>query len=110
MQVHPTSFLLRLGAALVVPLFTRVLRPLAVEAAVAGMGMIDEGRRLVAEQMETFEDIVAEARARREEQLLADGNGHHAEAETAVEVESAGDEPDRVGSRRRGNGGRRRAS
>jgi hypothetical protein len=110
MQVHPTSFLLGLGAALVVPLFTRVLRPLAVEAAVAGMGMIDEGRRLVAEQMETFEDIVAEARARREEQLLADGNGHHAEVEAAAEVESAGDEPDRVGPRRRSNGGRRRAS
>ena len=62
MQIHPTSFLLGLGAALVVPLFTRVLRPLAVEAAVAGMGMIEEGRRLAAEQMETFEDIVAEAR------------------------------------------------
>src|SRR5262249_59803716 len=34
MQIHPTSFLLGLGAALVVPLFTRVLRPLAVDAAV----------------------------------------------------------------------------
>jgi hypothetical protein len=106
MQIHPTSFLLGLGAALVVPLFTRVLRPLAVEAAVAGMGIVEEGRRLAAEQMETFEDIVAEARARREEQLLGESNGHHAEA---VE-ESAGDEADRVGSRRRGNGGRRRAS
>ena len=113
MQIHPTSFLLGLGAALVVPLFTRVLRPLAIEAAVAGMGMVEEGRRLVAEQMETFEDIVAEllggeARARREEQLIAEGNGHRVEA--AVEVESAGDEADRVGSRRRGNSGRRRAS
>ena len=108
MQIQPTSFLLGLGAALVVPLFTRVLRPLAIEAAVAGMGMVEEGRRIVAEQMETFEDIVAEARARREEQLIGEGNGHHDEA--AVEVESAGDEADRVGSRRRGNGGRRRAS
>ena len=34
MPFSPTSFLLGLGAALVVPLFTRVLRPLAVEAAV----------------------------------------------------------------------------
>jgi hypothetical protein len=109
MQIHPTSFLLGLGAALVVPLFTRVLRPLVVEAAVAGMGVVEEGRRLAAEQMETFEDIVAEARARREEQqLLADGNGHHVEA--AAEVGSAGDEADRAGSRRRSNGGRRRAS
>jgi Protein of unknown function (DUF5132) len=108
MQIHPTSFLLGLGAALVVPLFTRVLRPLAVEAAVAGMGVIEEGRRLAAEQMETFEDIVAEARARREEQLLAEGNGHH--VETADEVASVADEAERAGARRRGNGGRRRVS
>jgi hypothetical protein len=106
MAFHPMSFLLGLGAALVVPLFTRVLRPLAVEAAVAGMGMVDEGRRLVAEQMETLEDIVAEARARREEEVLTEGNGHHAEA--AVEV-AGGEEADRGGSRRRANG-RRRAS
>lgn len=108
MQIHPTSFLLGLGAALVVPLFTRVLRPLAVEAAVAGMAIVEEGRRLAAEQMETFEDIVAEARARREEQLLAEANGHQVEA--AAEVGSAGDEADRAGARRRSNGGRRRAS
>jgi len=108
MQIHPTSFLLGLGAALVVPLFTRVLRPLAVEAAVAGMGMIEEGRRLAAEQMETLEDIVAEARARREEQLSAESNGHHVEAE--VEVGSAGEGTERAGTRRRGNGGRRRVS
>jgi hypothetical protein len=107
MQIHPTSFLLGLGAALVVPLFTRVLRPLAVEAAVAGMGVIEEGRRLAAEQMETFEDIVAEARARREEQLLAEGNGHH---EVADEVASVGDEPERAGARRRSNSSRRRVS
>jgi hypothetical protein len=108
MQIHPTSFLLGLGAALIVPLFTRVLRPLAVEAAVAGMGVIEEGRRLAAEQMETFEDIVAEARARREEQLLAEANGHHAEA--AAEVASAEDEAVPAGPRRRSNGGRRRVS
>jgi len=107
MQIHPTSFLLGLGAALAVPLFTRVLRPLAVEAAVAGMGMLEEGRRFAAEQIETLEDIVAEARARREEQLLAETNGHH--AEEAVEA-AADEEADRVGARRRGNGGRRRAS
>jgi uncharacterized protein (DUF169 family) len=107
MQIHPTSFLLGLGAALVVPLFSRVLRPLAVEAAVAGMGIVEEGRRLLAEQMETFEDIAAEARARRED-VLADGNGHQVEA--AAEVAGVGDEPERVGSRRRTNGGRRRAS
>ena len=106
MQIHPTSFLLGLGAALVVPLFTRVLRPLAVEAAVAGMGIIEEGRRLAAEQMETLEDIVAEARARRDEQLLAETTGHQ-----AAPIEATGDEEaERVGARRRANGGRRRAS
>jgi hypothetical protein len=57
--------------------------------------------------METFEDIAAEARARRED-LLAEGNGHH--VEEAAEVSGAEDEPDRAGSRRRGNGPRRRAS
>jgi hypothetical protein len=107
MPFHPTSFLLGLGAALVVPLFSRVFRPLAVEAAVAGMGIVEEGRRLLALQVEALEDIAAEARARREE-MLADGNGHHAEAEPEVSV--AADEPDRVTSRRRTNGGRRRAS
>jgi hypothetical protein len=107
MQIHPTSFLLGLGAALVVPLFSRVLRPLAVEAAVAGMGVFEEGRRLLAEQLETFEDIAAEARARRED-MLAEGNGHH--VEEPAEVSGAEDEPDRGGSRRRANGGRRRAS
>jgi hypothetical protein len=106
MQIHLPSFLLGLGAVVVVPLFTRVLRPLAIEAAVAGMGIVEEGRRILAEQIETFEDIAAEARSRREE-MLAEGNGH--QAEEAAEV-PAGDEPDRAGSRRRANGGRRRAS
>jgi len=110
MQIHPTSFLLGLGAALVVPLFTKVLRPLVVEAAVAGMGVVEEGRRVLAEQMETFEDIVAEARARREEQLLVETNGHQTEAAVEATAEEEADHADRVGARRRANGGRRRAS
>ena len=110
MQIHPTSFLLGLGAAFVVPLVTKVLRPLVVEAAVAGMGMVEEGRRVLAEQMETLEDIVAEARARREEQLLAETNGHQAEAAVGAGVEDEPEEADRGTSRRRSNGGRRRAS
>jgi hypothetical protein len=43
-----------------------VFRPLAVEATAAGMGVIEDARRIFAEQVETLEDIVAEARARRE--------------------------------------------
>src|SRR5919198_1721749 len=86
MRIHPASLLLGLGAAFVLPLFSRVLRPLAVEAAVAGMGLLEEGRRLIAEQIETFEDIAAEARARREE-AIAQTNGYHPEDEAQAEAE-----------------------
>ena len=76
MRIHPLSFVLGLGAASLVPLFSRVLRPLAIEAAAAGMGLFAEGRRVVAMQMENLEDIAAEARARRAEILAAAQNGH----------------------------------
>jgi hypothetical protein len=106
MRIHPISLLLGAGAALVFPLFSRVLRPLVVEAAVAGMGVFDEGRRLLAEQVEVLEDIAAEARARREE-ALAETNGHHHEEELAAEPE----ERPQARPRRRAEGaGRRPAS
>jgi hypothetical protein len=76
MRIHPLSFVLGLGAASLLPLFSRVLRPLVVEAAAAGMGLFAEGRRVLAEQMETLEDIAAEARARRADIVAAAGNGH----------------------------------
>lgn len=107
MRIHPTSILLGLGAAFIIPLFARVFRPLAVEAAVAGMGMVQEGRRILAEQLEMLEDIVAEARARREE-LLTEGDGHQAEG--VEEPSEAPEEPEPVGPRRRTNGGRRRTA
>ena len=66
MAASAVYFLLGLGTAWVLPVLSRVVRPLAVEAAAAGMGMVDEARRLIAEQVETLEDIAAEARARRE--------------------------------------------
>jgi len=66
MRFSPLSFILGLAAASIVPVVSRVFRPLAVEATAAGMGMLEDARRVVAEQMETLEDIVAEARARRE--------------------------------------------
>ena len=108
MRFSPLSFLMGLAAASLVPLLSRVMRPLAVEATAAGLGMVDDARRLVAERMEGLEDIVAEARARREEQLSAESNGHHLEAEQQ-EV-AAVEETERVGARRRSNGGRRRGS
>lgn len=115
MPFHAISFLLGVGVALAAPVLSRVLRPLAVEAAAAGMSLFQEGRRLLAEQMETLEDIVAEAQARRETVLAegSDDNGHHPEAagdEAAAEPEAAEPERAEVGPRRRGNGGRRRAS
>jgi Protein of unknown function (DUF5132) len=103
MGIHLTSFLLGVGAAWMVPLFGRILRPLVVQSTVAGMTIFEEARRAIAEQMETLEDIAAEARARREE-LAGEPEGE--------ETEEAGEEgPSRERVRRRGNGAvRRRAS
>ena len=70
MAFSPVSFLLGLGTAYVLPVVSRNFRPLAVEAAAMGMGLVEDLRRVVAEQLENLEDIAAEARARRE-QLIA---------------------------------------
>ena len=108
MAVHPGSFLVGLVAAWLAPSVVRVIRPLAVEAAVVGMALVDEGRRVVAEQMEALEDLAAEARARREEILTAT-NGHHA---PDMAAEGGADEAptSATTARRASSGGRRRAS
>ena len=117
MRFAPLSFLMGLAAASLVPLLSRVMRPLAVEAAAAGMGMVDDARRIVAERMEGLEDIVAEARARREhldaEAMAAaveEPSDLEPEAEDAHEAEP--EHPAAAGrARRRSNGVvRRRAS
>lgn len=77
MRFSPTSFVLGLAAASLVPLVVRVFRPLAVEATAAAMGIVEDARRIVAEQGEALEDIFAEARARRE----------HLDAEAAAAVD-----------------------
>lgn len=110
MRFSPLSFVLGIAAASLAPVIARVFRPLAVEATAAGLGMLEDARRVVAEQMETLEDIVAEARARREHLdaaaaavLLADAGDNGAEDGT--------DEPVAAGRARRraANGsGRRR--
>ncbi|TMQ22049.1 MAG: DUF5132 domain-containing protein [Candidatus Rokuibacteriota bacterium] len=106
MRFSPLSFVLGLAAASLVPLISRVFRPFAVEATAAGLGMLEDARRIVAEKVETLEDIVAEARARREHL--------DAEAVTAsleVMAGEASDEPAVAGrARRRTNGGARRRS
>jgi hypothetical protein len=77
MGINAISFLLGVGAAWLAPTLARVLRPLAVEATAASMGLLEDARRIAAEQLETLEDIAAEARARREAILAAtNGNGH----------------------------------
>lgn len=107
MRFSPLSFVLGLAAASLVPVISRVFRPFAVEATAAGMGMLEDARRIVTEQMESLEDLVAEARARRE----------HLDAEAMTAslehmVEDAAEEPATAGRARRraANGGARRRS
>jgi len=117
MRFSPLSFLMGLAAASLVPLLSRVMRPLAVEATAAGLGMVDDARRIVAERMEGLEDIVAEARARREHldaeataEAVEEPSDLEPEAEDAHEAEP--EHPAATGrARRRSNGVvRRRAS
>jgi hypothetical protein len=48
-MIQLTSFLLGVGAAVALPVLSRVIRPVLVEAAVAGMALFEETRRAVAE-------------------------------------------------------------
>jgi hypothetical protein len=107
MRFSPFSFLLGIAAASLLPVMSRVFRPLAVEATAAGMGMLEDARRIVAEQVETLEDIVAEARARREH---LDADAVTASLEQMAEETS--EEPATVGRgrRRAPTGGARRRS
>lgn len=105
MRFSPLSFALGLAAASIIPALSRVFRPFAVEAAAAGLGMLDDARRFASEQVETLEDIVAEAKARREH-LDAAAVAASAVAEPeAAEAEGPGAA---VPPRRRTNGGGRR--
>jgi len=106
-MIQVTSFLLGVAAAWAVPTLGRVIRPLLVEAAVAGMAVFDETKRVVAEQMEAIEDMAAEARVRREETLAAT-NGHYADDDVSDADEVVEDAPPRVSARRRGEAATRR--
>ncbi len=72
MRFSPLSFLIGLGAAWALPVVARSFRSLAVEATVTGLALMDEARRVIAEQREQLEDITAEARARRDERVAAE--------------------------------------
>lgn len=103
MRFSPLSFALGLAAASIIPALSRVFRPFAVEAAAAGLGMLDDARRFASEQIETIEDIVAEAKARREH-LDAAAVAASAMTEPAAEGEGRSEA---APPRRRTNGRRR---
>jgi hypothetical protein len=109
MRFSPISFLLGLAAAAILPVISRVARPLAVDATAAGLGLAEDVRRIIAEQMENVEDIVAEARARREE-LLTQENGHFEDASEAPSEEPATEETAPARGRRRSDARGRRHS
>lgn len=108
MRLSPMSFVLGIAAASALPVISRVFRPFAVEATAAGIGMFEDARRFIAEQMETFEDILAEACARRES-LDAEALAVSLAAADEGAAEDVGNEPVTTGRpRRRGNGHVRR--
>jgi hypothetical protein len=88
MRFSPISFLVGLAAAWAFPVVAKSFRSLAVEATVTGLALMDEARRVIAEQREHLEDIAAEAQARREERQAAAA----AEPEPADLPESEADE------------------
>jgi hypothetical protein len=102
MAFSPVSFVLGMVTAALLPAVARVFRPFAVEAAAASMGVFEDARRFVSEQVETLEDIAAEAKARRE----------HLDTEATAEGEEAPEgEMAAAPVRRRTNGsGRRRTA
>jgi len=107
MRFSPLSFLIGIGAAWALPVVAKSFRALAVEATVTGLALVDEARRVIAEQREQLEDIAAEARARRDERLAAEVEDLDDEAADLVESPS-GDEA-AAGSNGDGDaGGRRR--
>jgi hypothetical protein len=88
MRFSPVSFVLGIAVASLLPALSRVFRPLAVEATAAGMGMLEDARRIFAEQVETLEDILAEARARRDQ---LDGEAMASAAEQDLSEEPQGE-------------------
>jgi len=92
MAFSPLSFAIGMGVAYVAPILTKTFRPLAVEAAAMGLGLFEDVRRIVAEQMENLEDIAAEARARREEIAIGSAVDNGSDADETL----AGPDDDRV--------------
>src|SRR5262245_33832752 len=114
MAFSPLSFLIGVGAAYLFPVVSRNFRPLAVEATAMSLGLVEDLRRVVAERMESLEDIAAEARARREALMsgatVLDDGAEVAAADEAEPAHEAEDEPAGNGTRpRRRTAGRPRS-
>ena len=103
MAFSPLSFAIGMGVAYVVPILAKTFRPLAVEATAMGLGLVEDARRIVAEQLENLEDIAAEARARREEIALGSvvDDGSDAEETLAGPDDDNMSEPPSNGTRAR---------
>jgi len=83
--IHPVSFLLGLGAAIALPAIAKVARPVVVELTAAGMALYEGAVRVASEQVENIEDILAEARAKREAAAMLIGEAVEASAGVAAE-------------------------
>jgi hypothetical protein len=102
MRFSPVSFAFGVAVAALLPALSRAFRPLAVEATAAGMGVFEDVRRIFGQQLETIEDIMAEARARREH---LDDQAMASAAEQEVPEESPAESADRAAAAgRRGHG------
>ena len=108
MRFSPLSFLIGIGAAWAIPVVAKSFRALAVEVTVTGLALMDEARRVIAEQREHLEDIAAEARARRDERLASEVENLEDEAAELGETPEGAEESAVGGNGDAEAGGRRR--
>jgi cell division septum initiation protein DivIVA len=92
----PGSFLLGLATAAVVPLIARTARPLAVQATATVLDAFEEAQRIVSEQKERWEDIVAEAKVQREVALEAPRRRKRVRRTHQQPPDTSGDQPART--------------
>ena len=92
----PVSFLLGLAAAAVVPLIARTARPLAVQATATALDAFEEAQRIVSEQKERWEDILAEAKVQREVALESPRRRKRVRRPRQQPPDTSGDQPART--------------
>jgi hypothetical protein len=92
----PGSFLLGLATAAVVPLIARSARPLAVQVTATALEAFEEAQRIVSEQKERWEDIVAEAKVQREVAVEAPRRRKRVRRTPRQPPDTSGDQPARA--------------